>query len=159
MPTTKESKFSAAEQKRLQNALNKATDDIIEKREEQNDTDEYYATEGQKRYICIVQSTRKGEKQFELTVADPKNTSRPIILRGRTGVRLESGLPMTAINALQESYDYTTEEKEASTDPNVYSDTIFTSGAMPRYSVNILGEVKDPIPLGKKNRPKSGVGL
>jgi len=156
MPTNdKEPKLTALEEKRIQRALDKAKDDILEQREEADDTAEYYATEGKKRYECIVTSTRKGEKQFELAVADPSNTSRAVILKGKCGVRLKDGLPMAAITALQDSYDYTTDEKEASTDPNVYSDVLFTPGSMPRYAVKILGEVKNPLPLGKKRKKAS----
>ncbi len=153
MPTKKEPKLTAIEEKKIENAVEKAKAEIIEKRDVTSEIEEYYKTEGRKRYECIVTSTRKGEKQFELNTPDPSNPTRPIKLHGRCGVRLKEGLPMYAITALQESYDLHCEEKEANMDPNVYADTIHTASNMPRYSVRIFKEVEDPKPLGKA-RPK-----
>ena len=141
MPT-KEPKLSQKEEKRIAQALERAKEDIIEERENQDEADHYYATEGLKRYECIVKSSRKGEKQFELSVPNPANPARAVILKGYCGVRIKDGLPMTAIDALESAYDYETEEKPTSQDPNVYQDTTFIPGERARYSVKIIGEVK-----------------
>jgi hypothetical protein len=148
--TEKESKLSASEEKKLNAKIELAKLDILEKREVNSNIQEYYETEGKKRYRCIVTSTRRGEKTFELMVENPSNIEKPVRLNGKLGVEIKDGLPMVAIQRLENAFDIVSEDIPANNDPNVFSQTTFKTSGVPRYNVKILGEVESPKPLGSK---------
>ena len=152
MPTnnTKETKLSPNEEKKLNLKLEQAKLEILEKRETNNEILDYYEKEGLKRYRCIVTSTRRGEKSFELMVENPKNLDKPVRLNGKLGVELKEGLPRVAIDRLQNAFDLVSEDIVANNDPNIFSQTTFKTSGIPRYNVRELGEVENPKPLGSK---------
>lgn len=149
MPTNK---LTDKENKRIALAVEKAKLDILDERESDSAVKDYYAKEGKRRFRCIVTSTRKGEKTFELMVENPTNPEKPVRLNGKLGVELPEGLPQSAIDRLENAYDLTAEETSASADPSVYSGKTFVQGKMPRFNVKILGEVENPKPLGSKRK-------
>ena len=154
MPTnTKEPKLSDKENKRIALAVENAKLDILEDREADSSIKDYYAKEGRKRYRCIVTSTRKGEKSFELMIENPNNLEKPVRINGKLGVEITEGLPQSAIDRLENAFDLTAEDTAPDPNPNIYSQNNFVQGKMPRYNVKVLGEVENPKPLGSKRKP------
>jgi hypothetical protein len=155
MPTKKETVLSSLEEKKLEAKIAEAKDEILTGREHTSAIKDYYKTEGLKRYRCIVTSSRKGEKTFEMFVENPSDTNKPVKLNGKLGVELKDGLPMYAIQRLEEAYDLVAEESAINQDPNVVSQKTFSTNKMPRYNVRVLGEVENPKRLGSKAKKVS----
>jgi len=149
MPTAKKADIglTALEEKKLDVAVESAKLDIAQKRADNSAQTEYYEGEGKKRYKCKITSMRRGEKQFELTVADPANPNHAILIREKCGVVLQQGLPMFAIDALRAAYDVEAEEVSVGADPNIHYQREFKTFHRPRYAVEVYGEVEDPKPL------------
>jgi hypothetical protein len=113
-----------------------------------------YVEECKKRYRCVVNSLRPGWDHFELTISNPK-TDAPITVRGRCGVILEEGLTKFAIDCLKRAHDFRVEKGASMTIEQILAvDTAMVvstkSVRQPHYSVDILGEVTNPKPVGTK---------
>lgn len=153
MPTkTQEPKLTNLEEKKLTNTVEQVKQDIINNRLDNSEADDYYKSEGSKRYRCIVTSRRGNEKYFELMAESPANRHKPVKVQGKLGVELEEGLPMYVIERLQAAYDMVADEVPTNQDPNIFSQNTFNTRKLQRYFVNILGEVENPKILGTNVR-------
>ena len=149
--TTKpEVTLSALGEKKLLNSVEKLRLKQIEAEGRDAEIKEYYKTEGKRRFQCVVNSHRKGEKTFELFTEDPNNPDKAIRLVGLCGVVLKNGLPQKAIDALNESYDLHTEETQPNQDPNIYYQQDFKEVRTSRYTVRVIKEIENPAPLGSR---------
>ena len=125
-----------AERKQLQASVAKAEEDIMNRRQANDDRDQWYK-ENSQRYRCMVTATgaRKGEKTAELFYENPQNPDKPVKLNIKLGVWLEKGLPMYVIQRLQDAFDTSAEEREATSDPLASAGTTHIMGRTPRFIV------------------------
>lgn len=116
-------------------------------------TEEQKAAEFKKKYSrrwrCKVEAIRRGDTFWEVTVPDPSNRDRPIPLKGHCGHWIEEGLPLHAIDCLQNAYYTETRERKApsSVDRAVEVESV----RVPLYRVTVGEEIENPKPIGRSN--------
>ena len=128
--------LTEAEKLKLEASVEKAKEDILNKRGSDDDRDKWYQ-ENKARYRCKITPTgsRKGEKTLEMFYENPDNPGKPVKLNCKLGVWLEEGLPMYVIQRIQEAYDSNSEEIPANPDPLVTAGKYHTMGRTPRFVV------------------------
>jgi len=107
---------------------------------------EDYQANCHRRWKCIVRSLRKGERSFDLTVADAQD--RPHTVSGMCGVVLEDGLTQFAINCLKGAYDMSVEERIVDISKDGIHSTV-DPVKVPCYSVEVMEEIENPKKIGK----------
>ena len=122
-----------------------AKNSLDEKRKE-------YEREGKRRFKFIIQSNVPNDIEFELTYPSPDSKDRPIKVQGICGDHIhEEGLPMYALKALQGAYFMGT-EPIPNVNPGSDQALQYRSVKRPKYNIQILEEVKNPVAPGKAGK-------